>query len=46
MKGSKCQKCGDLRLKTVALVKFLKTENLTKNVSEFYFGWALMPGQP
>ena len=34
-KFSKCQKFGDLILKTVAMVKFLETENLTENVSEF-----------
>ena len=32
---SKCRKIGDLILKTLALLKFLKTENLTENVSEF-----------
>ena len=35
MKVSKYRKFGDLILKTVALVKFLKTENLTENVSVF-----------
>ena len=40
MKVSSYPKFGDLMLKTVALVKFLKTENLTENVSEFYFGRA------
>ena len=33
VKVSKCRKFGDLILKTVALVKLLKTKNLTKNVS-------------
>ena len=40
MKDSKCRKFGDLILKTVALVKFLKTENLTENISEFCAGRA------
>ena len=40
MKVSKCRKFGDLMLKTVALVKLLKTENLTENVLEFCIGWA------
>ena len=30
----------------MAFVKFLKTENLTKNIWEFYIGWVLMPIQP
>ena len=34
----RCRKFGDLILKTVALVRFLKTENLTENVLEFYIG--------
>ena len=34
MKVRKCLKFGDLRLETAALVKLLKTENLTENVSE------------
>ena len=42
VKVSKCRRLGDLILKTVALVKFLKTENLTENVSEFCVG----PSQP
>ena len=33
-----CRKFGDLILKTVALARFLKTENLTENVLEFYIG--------
>ena len=36
-------KISDLILKTMAFVKFLKTENLTKNIWEFYIGRALMP---
>ena len=32
-------------LKTVALAKFIKTENLTENVLELYV-WSLMPFQP
>ena len=40
VKVCKCRKFGDLILKTVALVKFLKTENLTENVSEFCVGRA------
>ena len=36
----------DLILKTMAFVKFLKTENLTKNIWEFYVGWVLTPIQP
>ena len=43
---SKYQKFGDLILKTMAFVKFLKTENSTKNIWEFYIGWALIPIQP
>ena len=30
----------------MAFVKVLKTENLTKNIWEFYVGRALMPVQP
>ena len=30
----------------MAFVKVLKTENLTKNIWEFYVGQALMPVQP
>ena len=37
VKISKYRKFGDLILKTMALVHFLKTGNLTKNVWEFYF---------
>ena len=33
----------DLILKTMAFVKFLKTENLTKNIWEFFVARALMP---
>ena len=40
VKVSKCQKFADLILKTVTLVKFLKTENLTENLSEFCIGQA------
>ena len=40
------RKFGDLILKPMAFVKFLKTENLTKNILEFYVGRALMPVQP
>ena len=40
MKVSKCRKFGDLIFKTVALVKFLKTKNLTEKVSEFCNGRA------
>ena len=39
-------KFGDLTLKSMAFVKFLKTENLTKNIWEFYVGQASMPVQP
>ena len=47
MKVSKCRNFGNLMLKTVVLVKFLKTaENLTENVSEFGVGRALMSFQP
>ena len=38
MKVSKRRKFEDLILKTVALVKFLKTANLTENVPEFALG--------
>ena len=38
VKVSKSRKFGDLISKTVALVKFLKTENLKENVSEFCVG--------
>ena len=41
------RKFGDLTLKSTAFVKFLKTENLTKNVWESYVdGRALIPVQP
>ena len=40
VKVSKCRKFGDLILKTVALVKFLITENLTENVVQFCVGRA------
>ena len=43
---SKYRKFGDLILKTMAFVEFLKTENSTKNIWEFYVGRALMPVQP
>ena len=33
-------------MKSMAFIKFLKTENLTKNIWEFYIGQALMPVQP
>ena len=46
VKVSEYRKFGDLILKTTALVKFLKTGNLTENVWEFYVGRALMPVQP
>ena len=45
MKVGKCQKFGDLIMKTVALVKFLKTETLTEDVSEFSVGRGLNPMQ-
>ena len=40
------EKIGDLIPKSMAFVKFLKTENLTKNIWEFYIRRALMPIQP
>ena len=46
VKISEYQKFGDLILKSMAFVKFLKTENLTKSIWEFYVGRALMPVQP
>ena len=46
VKISEYRKFGDLILKTMAFVRFLKTENLTKNIREFYVGRALMPVQP
>ena len=46
VKINKDRKFGDLILKTMAFVKFLKTENLTKRIWEFYVGRALMPVQP
>ena len=45
MNVSKYRKLGGLMLKTVALVKLLKTEKLTENVSEFCVGRALMSFQ-
>ena len=38
MKDNKCRKFGNLLLKTVVLVKFLKTQSSTENVSEFCVG--------
>ena len=35
VKASQCRKFGDLILKTVALVKFLKTENLITTTTTF-----------
>ena len=46
VKISEYRKFGDLILKSMAVVKFLKTENLTKNIWELYVGRALMPVQP
>ena len=46
VKVSEYQRFGDLILKTMALVQFLETGNLTENVWELYFGRALMPVQP
>ena len=43
---SKHRKFGDLILNIMAFVKFLKTENLTKNIWKFYVGRASMPVQP
>ena len=40
MKVSKRLKFGNLILKTVALVMFLRTENVAENVFEFYVGRA------
>ena len=45
-KVSKYQKFVHLMLKTVVLVKILKTEKLTENVLKFCAGQALMPYQP
>ena len=46
MKASKCLKFETLMLNIVAQLKFLKTENLTENISEFFVRWTLMPSQP
>ena len=46
VKISEYRKFGDLIPKSMAFVKVLKTENLTKNTWEFYAGRALMPVQP
>ena len=43
VKVSKCRKFWELELKTVALVKFLKTENLTMNKIT---GIGILPFQP
>ena len=43
MRVSKSRKFGDLKMKTVALITFLKTENLTENLSEFCVGRAYPP---
>ena len=46
VKISEYQDFGDLILKSMAIAKFLKTENLTNNIWEFYIGQALLPIQP
>ena len=46
VKISEYQKFGNLIPKSMAFVMFLKTENLTMNIWEFYVGRALMPVQP
>ena len=46
VKISEYRKFGDLIPKSMAFVKVLKTENLTKNIWEFYVGPALIPVQP
>ena len=43
VKISEYRKFGDLIPKSMAFVKVLKTENLTKSIWEFYVGRALMP---